>query len=140
MNSSTITTHQDKGGMFRSVDRETFRKLRRVRFFSHVSRIQASRYERWSRKEPQNRVRWVFNGFDYRRSADRGFAEWKAEPWAMPEQCPISLSTLQREYESACLRHDNPEKVVSMRLDPQALEDMLKALYDWSDRVYGHRQ
>ncbi len=136
---TTITTNQDKLGKFHSCDRETYRKLKKARFFRHVERIQQARHNRWSRKLPKNRVKWVKAGFYSPTALSISYGAWNAEPWEEPELCPLNLNILDGEYRNAKISHDDPKKVLAMKLSVDGLEAMLETLYAWSDRCYGHR-
>lgn len=129
MNTATINIGQDRNGKYHACDRETYKKLRKARFFAHVERIQQARHDRWSAKLPHNRVRWT----------KVAAGTWKATPWEEPELCPVNLNILYSEYKNAQKAHDDPSKVLRMKLDQSGIDAMIETLYAWSDRAYGHR-
>lgn len=126
---TTLSANVDKFGKFHSCDRTTYKKIRKVRFFRHVERMQQARHDRWGRKLPHNRVRWE----------KIAVGTWKSTPWEEPELCPINLNILDGEFRNAKVAHDNPQKVMAMKLDLTGLDAMISRLYAWSDRCYGKR-
>lgn len=122
-------SRMDRKGNYHSCDRETYKKLKKVRFFAHVERMQQARHERWSRKLPHNRIRW----------SKVAFGTWTATIWEEPELCPLNLGILFVEYQNAKIGQADPTKVIPMKLDQKGIDAMIATLYEWSDRVYGRR-
>ena len=137
--------NQDKLGKYHSCNRETYRKLKKFKFFYHVGRIQHFRHLRWASKLPHNRVKWqrVLTP-DAMKLGDKVLlfknASWVSTIWEEPERCPINLSVLEHDYKNARIGHDDPSKVVAMKLDEAGLDAMIEQLYAWTDRCYGKRR
>jgi hypothetical protein len=130
-----IQANQDKRGFYHSCDRETYRKLRRVRHFLHWQRIQANRHLRWSAKLPHNRVKWVFDGLYLKQGLDISFTKWKSEPWAEPPRCPVNLDQMYRDYLTAREGHQNPDDAQPIVLSAEAIDAISATCENWLKEI-----
>jgi hypothetical protein len=115
---------------FHNCDKETYRKLKRVRYYNHVNRIQRTAHERWSRKLPKNRVRWKFDGLYSPQMLDISFTKWKAEPWAEPMVCPVNLYLLESEYKNA-QPQKTPNDVKPLGVPTKVIDSLIEQAEEW---------
>lgn len=127
----------DHQGFYRSTDKEIYKKIKKVRYYAHLERIQQSRYNKWARKLPHNRVKWVYKGKYKSLLTNDGviMTIWESVQWEKPLLCPVSLSLLWDAYHNACKKYNNPEEIVPFKIDVKALDDILSGLNEWEKQV-----
>ena len=125
--------YQDRRGFYHSCGRETYCLLRRVRHYAHWQRIQQARHDRWSAKLPHNRVKWVFDGFHD--APDIGYTKWKSVPWPEPILCPINLSILRRDYETAKDGKESFADVKPLFLSDSDIQAMIDNCEEWMHSI-----
>lgn len=130
---TTINVFQSKWG-FHPCSREHYMKLKQVRYYLHINRMQLAAWERWSRKLPKNRVRWIFDGFYDKHALDISFTQWKAEPWAEPEGCPVNLSLIMTDYNNA-LPVPSADAVKGLVIPLESLDAMIEQCEGWLRRI-----
>lgn len=128
MTTTTETVFQSDFG-FHNCDRATYKKLRKVRYYSHINRIQYAAMDRWNRKLPKNRVLW--------HRVDRG--TWASTPWPQPEICPCELSLLWQDLRNA-MPVSTAEEVTPLKLSIEQIDSMIAECEAWLTRIGRERR
>ena len=124
---------QSKWG-FHPCDHATFLKLKRLNWFAHLSRRLNAQYERWARKQPQNRfvkTTKVVDGKKY-----RGWAldeKGNRIPWLEPVSVPGKLGNdlIAENYRRARFPVSSPEAVKPLTLRIEDIDAELKICETW---------
>ncbi len=135
MKVETNTVNQDRRGFYHACDKATYRKLKKVRLYSHWLRIQTARHIRWNAKLPHNRVKYVFDGHYAPNALAISFTKWKSVPWTEPALCPISLTQLWKDYDAAKICYENADDVKPIVLSIEAIDAMIESCDRWLESV-----
>jgi hypothetical protein len=132
---NTIVTNQDRRGFYHSCDIETYKKLKQVKQFIHWQKIQSNRLKRWNAKLPHNRVKWIYNGHYSEKALAISFTKWDSQPIEKPQQCPISLEALKRDYINAKVCYERMEDVKPNVLTIEAIDNMVENCQRWLSEI-----
>jgi hypothetical protein len=115
---------------FHPCNKETYYKLKRVRYYAHIDSFQQSALKRWGNKLPKKRVRWKFNP-----SALAGTnGRWDAVPWEKPEVCPVNLHLLYQEYKKS-KSVDKESDVKHLSLSENVIGELIEQAEAWLVRI-----
>jgi hypothetical protein len=124
--------HQSKWG-YHPCDYETYQKLRKINYVRYLSIKMQAAWNRWRRKEPQNRVirKWTRNADSQRTGYEI------IGPRPEPERCPVfsdkwSLTySIERDYENAKVPRRNKEDVQALRLSKDDINELYEECIEW---------
>ena len=126
---TNANVYQSRFG-FHPCTQEYWKKIKKVRYYQHISNIQSARYQRWERKLPKNRVRWE------RITVGPGLSgtKWNPIPWAEPETHPISFDKLWAEYYK-CLPQPDEAAVKPLSISEEQLDQQIQLCEEWLKRI-----
>lgn len=125
---TTVNIFESKFG-FHPCDRETYKKLKKVRYYLHIERQQQSALKRWSAKLPHNRKRRICTEV-YTDKNGKHTPIYEVTEWNKPQVCPINLHLFSAEYRKA-LPQSNPEHVKQLSLSLEQIDSFVEQAELW---------
>lgn len=127
-------TFQSKWG-FHPCTVELFRKLKRLNFLAYEGKRRISAWNRWNRKDPQNRRRFVggLNGWEKNRKNEIPKMHRSYELVPEPTRPPLDLEIIAKiaaDYQNAKKPVDEA-CVIPLVLSESKIESLLQVLENW---------
>lgn len=123
---------------FYPTDYETYLKLKKLNQFRLMDRRMEKAWERWNRKEPQNRVqrRTLVNDLGQKIGYEK-VLDANGQPVMRPEseRCPVSISHfVEEDYRNARYPKATEAEVVPLSLTLSSIDQQLAACEEWATR------
>ncbi len=129
----TMTTHKSRFG-FHSCSYETFRKLKRLNFLGLAALRRSAEWERWNRKLPQNRKRYVGGkeGYEGVKKNNVPKSHRVYVPWTEPDTFYMSDRELVLEDSRNARRPVEKETDVKpLKMSEAAIDKLLAEMEKW---------
>jgi hypothetical protein len=144
---SDVTTHRTSFGHYVPCDRETYRKLKRIRHLAAFAEAERARWDRSQRRLPHNRAfkrrrggAVVREPVDARRMIFSPFFELRpAAAMELPADAVLASGTELRalfteDYYNARRPVADPAAVRPLKLAPQQIDELLEQIELWNLR------
>lgn len=123
-------THKGRWGFY-PCSYELYRKLKRLNFLAFMARRRLASWERWNRKEPQNRMLWQ------KQLGPRGWIRKAIGPRPEPIVPPFDLECYDRiyaDYRKARYPVASEEMVKPLILSETKIDAHLRSFEEWFAR------